>query len=97
MREYEVTIIVQPNLEEAARNELIERISTWLTHGEGEEAKPVANHWGMRQLAYPIRKFKQGYYVFFEANLDPARVAESERNMRYVEDLLRFLVIRKED
>jgi small subunit ribosomal protein S6 len=50
----------------------------------------------MRQLAYQIRKHKQGYYVFFEANLDPARVADTERNMRYVEDLLRFLVVRKE-
>jgi ribosomal protein S6 len=38
VREYEVTIIVQPNLEEAARKELIERVTTWLTHGEGEEA-----------------------------------------------------------
>ena len=97
MREYEVTIIVQPTLEETARNEVIERVSTWLTHGEGEEAVPVANHWGMRQLAYPIKKHKQGYYVLFEAKLDPDRVTEIEQNMRFVETLLRFLVIRKDD
>jgi len=97
VREYEVTIIVQPTLEETARNEVIERVATWLTHGEGDEAAPVANHWGMRQLAYPIQKHKQGYYVLFEAKLDPNRVAEIEQNMRFVEPLLRFLVIRKED
>lgn len=96
MREYEVTIIVQPNLEEAARKELIERVSGWLTHGEGETAQPVANHWGLKQLAYPINKHKQGYYVLYEANLDPARIADTEQNLRYVEDLLRFLVVRKE-
>ena len=97
MREYEVIIIVQPTLEEGARQEVIERVTTWLTHGEGEEAKPVANHWGMRSLAYPIKKHKQGYYVFYEARLDQARITDLERNLRYVESLLRFLVVRKED
>jgi small subunit ribosomal protein S6 len=97
VREYEVTIIVQPTLEESARNEVIERVTAWLTHGEGDEAKPVVNHWGMRQLAYPINKHKQGYYVFYEAKLDPARVTDVERNMRYVESLLRFLVVRKDE
>ena len=46
MREYEVTIIVQPELEESARNELLERVAGWLTFGEEEGDKPVANHWG---------------------------------------------------
>lgn len=97
MREYEVTIIVQPKLEEAARNELIERVSGWLTHSDGDENKPVANHWGMKQMAYPINKHKQGYYVLFNARLDPARLPSTEQNMRYTEDLLRFLVVRKDE
>jgi small subunit ribosomal protein S6 len=96
VREYEVTIIVQPNLDETVRKELIERVSGWLTFGEDEAAKPVANHWGMRQLAYPINKHKQGYYVMFEAKLEPAQINTVEQNMRFVEDLLRFLVVRKE-
>lgn len=96
MREYEVTIIIQPNLEETARKGLVERITGWLTQGEAETDKPVANHWGMRQLAYPINKHKQGYYVLYEAKLDPSRVADVERNMRFVEDLLRYLVVLKE-
>jgi small subunit ribosomal protein S6 len=96
MREYEVTIIVQPQLEDKERDDLIERVGGWLTHGEAEEDKPVANRWGQRRLAYPIRKHNEGYYVLFEAKLDPLQIADIERNMQYTEDLLRYLVVRKE-
>ncbi len=96
MREYEVTIIVQPKLEEQARTELIETVSGWLTTGEEETDKPVANHWGERRLAYPIEDHKTGYYVMFEAKLDPEGIPAIEQQFKYQEDLLRYLVIRKE-
>lgn len=96
MREYEVTVIVQPQLEDEARNELIERVEGWLTHGDSEADKPVANHWGQRRLAYPIRDHNDGYYVMFDAKLEPSSVAEIERNLQFTEDLLRYLIIRKE-
>jgi len=96
VREYEVTIILQPNLEDAARDELIERVSGWLTHSEDESGKPEINHWGQRQLAYPIRNHNQGYYVLYNAQLDPEKINDLERDMKYVEPLLRYLVVRKE-
>lgn len=96
MRDYEVTIILQPQLEEAARNELVERITNWLTHGEAETDKPVVNHWGPRKLAYEINDFSEGYYLFIEAKLDSTQIKEMERNFQYVEDILRYLFIRKE-
>lgn len=96
MRDYEVTIIIQPQLADEARAELIERVSNWMAPEAAEENKPVQNHWGMRQLAYPIKKYTEGYYVMYEASIDPSAIAEIERNMQYVEDLLRYLVVRKE-
>jgi small subunit ribosomal protein S6 len=95
MREYEVTVIVQPELEESARNELLERVTGWLTFSEEEDQKPVANHWGRRRLAYDINKFSEGYYVMYEANLDPLQVNQIERNFQFNEDILRYLVVRK--
>ena len=97
MRKYEVTVIVQPQLEEGPRQELIARISEWLIPGADEENKPVENHWGMRQLAYPIRKFTQGYYVMYETGLDPTRIHDIERNMQYDENILRYLVVRQDE
>ena len=96
MREYEVTIIVQPKLEEQPRTELIELVSDWLTVGEEEGDKPVANHWGERRLAYPIEDHNTGYYVMYEAKLDPDGIPDIEQKFKYQEDLLRYLVIRKE-
>lgn len=96
MRDYEVTIIIQPQLADEARAELIERVSNWMAPEAAEENKPVQNHWGMRQLAYPIKKYTEGYYVMYEASIDPSGIAELERNMQYVEDLLRYLIVRKE-
>ena len=98
MREYEVTIIVQPKLEESKRSELIDQVTNWITNDDAaEENQPTINHWGMRKLAYPIQKHSEGYYVLYETMLDPTRIADIERNFQYSEDLLRYLVVRKED
>jgi small subunit ribosomal protein S6 len=95
VREYEVTVIIQPQLEEAERNPLIERLSNLLVPGSKEDGALTANHWGMRNLAYPIKKFQEGYYVLFEAQLDPTRIKDIERSMQFNEDILRYLVVRK--
>ncbi|MEZ4516258.1 MAG: 30S ribosomal protein S6 [Chloroflexota bacterium] len=96
MRDYEVTVVIQPQLEEAERNQLIERIAELLVPGQKEEDITI-NQWGLRRLAYPVKKFEEGYYVFYEANIDPTSLVEIERTMRYIEDVLRYLVIRKDE
>ena len=96
MREYEVTIIIQPQLEEDERKELIQRVSELLAPDAKEEEKHTVNEWGMRRLAYPIQKHTEGYYVLYEGALDPARIPEAERSMQYMEDILRYLIVRKE-
>jgi small subunit ribosomal protein S6 len=96
MREYEVTVIIQPQLEESERNKLIEQITDLLVPGADEETALALNEWGLRRLAYPIRKFTEGYYLFYEGSLEPTRIAEIERSMQYIEDVLRYLVVRKE-
>jgi len=97
VRDYEVTVVIQPLLEEAERNELIERLNELLVPAPREDGALVANHWGVRQLAYPIRKFQEGYYVLYEAKLDPTRIKDIERSLQYNEDVLRYLIVRKDD
>lgn len=96
MREYEVAVILKPGLEETAQKQLIERVEGWLTSNGKETNKPEADHWGQRSLAYPIKKFTEGYYIFYTAKLEPSQVREFERNVVFVEDVLRYLVIRKD-
>ena len=96
MREYEVTIIIRPTIEESAQNELFELVEGWLTNGEDEAEKPVAHHWKTRRLAYPIQGHNEGYYVLYEAKLEPTGISELERRFQYNEDIIRYLVVRKE-
>lgn len=96
MREYEVTIIIQPELEEQPRTELLERVNSWLVPGEAEAEEMTVDHWGMRNLAYPIQNHNRGYYIYYEVSIDPSRISEIERNMQYNENLLRYMFVRKE-
>lgn len=96
MREYEVTIILNTNLDDDARNQLIERVERWLTPADNEESKPVIHHWGQRQLAYSLKGQSEGYYVRYEAKLEPSAMSNVEREILFVEDILRHLVVRKE-
>ncbi len=96
MREYELTVIVQPDLEEAARNEALERLQEYLVSAGAIPDTIDPNHWGQRSLAYPIKNYLRGYYVFYEVALDPEKTTEMERNLMFREEILRHLLVRKE-
>lgn len=53
--------------------------------------------WGLRNLAYRIKKNKKGHYVLFNLDAPPAAVIELERNLRINEDILRYLTVRVEE
>lgn len=96
IREYEVTILVNPNMDDQAVTQYVENFTGLLTHGEGEAAKPVYHAWGKRQLAYEIKRNKDAHYLHFEANLDGTKIRDMERDMNYDENILRYLFVKKE-
>lgn len=95
MRDYEFTVIVRSDMDDQARDELIERAIGMIPLPEGSE-EPVIDRWGRRQLAYPINKQTEGYYVYVETAMIPEEIAEMERNLTYIDEILRHLVVRKE-
>lgn len=95
MRDYEVAFIAQPDLDESSLNTLIEKAKGWITNSGGQVVKVDA--WGRRKLAYSIRKQSEGQYVFITANLNPTATREIERNMRFTEQILRFLIVRADE
>lgn len=54
---------------------------------------PKTEQWGLRTLAYRIKKNRKGHYVLLNLDASPAAVAEMERNMRLHEDVLRFMTV----
>lgn len=94
MRLYEAVYIFDPALDEAAIDAKLERHHKLVT-GENGEVTAV-DHWGNRQLAYPIEKKKTGYYVVAQFNGDPDALPEFERALKLDEELLRYLVVLNE-
>lgn len=91
MREYEIVFIVHPDLEETAFNELVERVQGWITEAGGAITK--VDLWGKRKLAYLIRKQKEGQYVLLKAQAPAVLVSQLERNLRFLEPVMRFLIV----
>jgi len=90
MREYEVVVIFQSDLDENTINGLVERITGWINDSGGSVTQ--TDHWGKRRLAYTIRKQTEGYYILIHARMLPTFTAELERNLRFTEPVLRYLV-----
>ena len=90
MRDYELVLIVHPELDETALTETVERVTGWITESGGAIEK--VDLWGKRRMAYLIRKQREGQYVLVKAQMDPAFGATLERNLRFHEPIMRFLL-----
>ena len=93
MNRYEMIYIIDTGLEEAARKELIEKVSA-LIENNGGEIEKVDETWGKRRLAYAIDYKTEGWYVLvtFKAPVELPR--ELERNLQINENVLRYLVVK---
>ena len=87
-RQYEAVYIFDSTLEDTAIQEKIGRFHGLL--GTTEEIK--VDHWGRRQLAYPIGQRENGYYVIAHYAAEAAVLPEYERALRLDEGVVRYLV-----
>lgn len=94
MRDYEIVYIFDSALDRSVIDQKLERFSQLAT-GDGGEVTAV-EHWGKRQLAYPIKKHDNGYYVVIQFRTNPASLPEFERAIKLDEDVLRYLVVLSE-
>ena len=90
MRKYELVCIIQPDLDETAFKGAVERIQSWVTEAGGSVDK--VDVWGRRRLAFPIHKQRDGQYVLLNISLDPKSASDLERNIRYLETVLRHML-----
>jgi small subunit ribosomal protein S6 len=94
MRDYELVFIVHPDLEESAFKELVEKVQGWITEAGGSVLK--VDLWGKRKLAYEIDKQKDGQYVLIQTQLPATATVLIERNLRFLEPVMRFLITTEE-
>lgn len=95
MRRYETTYIIRPNLGEEQFTEVIERTNEIINNDKG--AIINLDRWGMKKLAYEIKKEAQGYYVHVDFAAQGSTVDEIERIFRIDDRILRYLTIKVAD
>ena len=94
MNKYELLFILDPSLEEAARNTAIDTVKGIIA--EAGEVSEV-NEWGLRKLAYPIQKKTEGYYVVMQFTAEPELPKELDRRLRISDSCMRHIIITKDE
>jgi len=95
MRDYEIVYIFDSALDRSVIDQKLERFNQ-LVAGDGKGEIVALEHWGKRQLAYPIRKHDNGYYVVVQFRTAPENLPEFERAIKLDEAVLRHLVVLSE-
>jgi small subunit ribosomal protein S6 len=95
VRDYELVLVVSPDAGDDGFPATVERVSNFITE-RGGEIKNV-DQWGRRRLAYPIRRFHDGYYAVAHFSADPPVLRPLEASLELAEDILRHLVVRLDE
>ena len=95
MRRYETIFIVRPNVAEDEIEAVINKTSS-IIEGDGGTIIKI-DKWGLKKLAYLIKKETQGYYVHIDYAAIPASVSELERIFRIDDKVLKYLTVKLAD
>lgn len=92
---YESVFLARQDISNAQVDQLADQFSEIITNMGGTIAK--REYWGVRKLAYRIKKNRKAHYVLLNIDAPSDAVLEMERNMRLNEDILRYLTLRIEE
>ena len=92
MKNYEMVVIFKPNLEEEARNTVLNRLYDAI-NANGKVGQ--VDDWGQRKLAYEINYIKEGHYYLVNFEAGPEVVKEVERRSQISDQIIRYMVISK--
>ena len=93
MNKYESVIIINPSIEEQAIKDLVTKFTDLINNNGKVES---VDERGTQKLAYPIKKKEEGYYVVINFEAKPDSIDELERNYRIEDNIMKFIVVRKE-
>ena len=94
MNKYELVLVVNAKIEDDARAVVVEKAKAYVTRFGGTVTE--VEDWGKKKLAYEIQHMKEGFYYFIQFEADAACPAELEKRVRIMDNVLRYLVVRKD-
>lgn len=94
MNKYETMYIISPTVDEEQVKALVEKFNNLISeHGEIQKVE----EWGRKKLAYEVQDQKEGYYVLVYFSANPEFPLELERNFKINENILKYLILNKEN
>ena len=94
MNKYELALVVSAKIEDDARTATVEKAKEYITRAGGTVTE--VEETGKKRLAYDIQKMSEGYYYFIKFEAAANVPAAVERDVRIMDNVLRFLVVKKE-
>ena len=94
MRHYEIMYILVPNLDNKKIKEERKNLEDIITSNGGKITKE--DIWGLKDIAYPIKKYKQGYYVVIDVEAPAKAISEFNRLAKINKSELRHMIINRE-
>ncbi|HOP48404.1 MAG TPA: 30S ribosomal protein S6 [Desulfobacteraceae bacterium] len=95
MRYYETLYLIKPNLSEEEYKAIVDKFNSLIEKNKGVLIK--VDEWGIRTLAYEIKKFDKGYYVLLQYCGHPAIIQELKRDLSLDERILKYQTIKLSD
>mgnify|MGYP002514929029 CR=1 FL=1 len=94
MNKYELAVVVSAKIEDDERAATIEKVKAYIERFGGTITN--VDEWGKKRLAYEVQKMKEAFYYFIQFEADATCPAEVERRVRIMDNVLRYLVVKKE-
>jgi len=95
MRNYEIMFIVNPNVADDEIDKINTQVEGFITTGGGTVAK--VEKMGKRRLAYPVDKFRDGFYVLMAVLATGDIIKETERRLRVMDPVIKYLTVRMDE
>lgn len=94
MNKYELALVVSAKVEDDVRDAVVEKAKGYITRYNGTITE--VEEWGKKRLAYEIQKMHEGYFYFIHFEADTKAPGEIEQHCRIMDNVLRYLVVKKE-
>ena len=94
MNKYELALVVNAKVEDDVRTATVEKAKEYIARYGG--VVPDVEDWGKKRLAYEIQHMREGFYYFIQFDAEADCPAEVEKHVRIMENVIRYLCVRKD-
>ena len=94
MNKYELALVLNAKVEDEVRLAALEKAKGYITRYDGVITD--VEEWSKKRLAYEIQHMKEGFYYFIQFDADSTCPAEVEKRIRIMDNVIRYLCIRKD-